>query len=108
NCSLDGYLNDADGDIQWSAPDAEVFAFLTESLAPIEVQLYGRRTYALMTVWETDPSFAAAGEREQEFTDWWVASTKVVYSTTLPESGIITRNTRLERGFDAGQVRRLK
>lgn len=105
NCSVDGYINDADGDFQWSAPSPEVFAFIVQTLSRVQLELYGRRTYELMTVWETDPSLAAAGEREQEFTDWWKQAQKVVYSTTLP--GVSTGNTRLERSFDAAEVRRL-
>lgn len=108
NCSLDGYINDANGSLDWSAPSEELFAFFVETLVEEEVQLYGRRTYEAMHVWETDPSFAEAGELERKFTDWWMGTTKVVYSSTLPEDGIITGNTRLERSFDPEAVRRLK
>lgn len=106
NCSLDGYIADREGDFDWSAPSDEVFAFLNDRLTQGQVELYGRRTYELMTVWETDPSFAAAGANEQAFADWWKGATKVVFSTTLAK--VVTGNTRLERSFDPAMVRRLK
>jgi len=107
-CSLDGYINDATGDFQWTAPTPEVFDFIVEQLERVELEMYGRRTYELMTVWETDPSFAEAGPRERDFTEWWMRTPKKVYSTTLPEEGIITRNAQLLRRFDPEEVRRFK
>ncbi|HLS48522.1 MAG TPA: dihydrofolate reductase family protein [Actinomycetaceae bacterium] len=107
-CSLDGYINDADGEFQWSAPTAETFEFIIGKMRRIRLELYGRRTYELMTVWETDPSLAAYGLLELQFAEWWSRTPKIVYSTTLPEEGIITRNARLARHFDPAEVRQLK
>lgn len=105
-CSLDGYINDPDGDFDWAAPTPEIFTFLNEIEARVQTELYGRRTYELMAVWETDPSLAESGEQEHEFARWWQRTTKVVYSSTLPD--VATGNTRLERTFDPAVVRRLK
>jgi dihydrofolate reductase len=33
--SLDGYTADADGHIEWAAPDEEVFAFVNELERPV-------------------------------------------------------------------------
>jgi dihydrofolate reductase len=59
NCSLDGYIEDADGGFGWSEPDEELHQFFNDLLRPIGSFLYGRRLYETMAVWETDPSLAA-------------------------------------------------
>jgi dihydrofolate reductase len=41
--SLDGYIAD-DGNFEWSAPDHEVFAFMSDVLRPVGTYLYGHRT----------------------------------------------------------------
>ena len=51
--SLDGYVADADGRFHWAAPDDEVHAFVNDLLRPFGTQLYGRRMYEVMRVWET-------------------------------------------------------
>lgn len=53
NASLDRYVEDKRGDIEWSAPDDEVFAFVNDFERPIGTYLYGRRMYETMVYWET-------------------------------------------------------
>ncbi|WP_152190257.1 dihydrofolate reductase family protein [Georgenia satyanarayanai] len=105
-CSLDGYVADPAGDHDWAEPSPDVFAFLNELQERIGTEIYGRRTYEVMEVWETDPSLAASGEHERAFADWWQRVEKVVFSTTLTAAP--TQRTRLEPRFDADLVRRLK
>lgn len=104
--SLDGFITDPDGDHNWAEPSAEVMTFLNDVSAGVQTELYGRRTYELMTVWETDASLAESGEAARVFAEWWQQAEKVVYSTTLEE--VSTSRTRLERTFDPAAVRRLK
>ena len=103
NISVDGYTEDADGRLDWSAPDEEVFSFIRELERQAGTYLYGRRMYEAMVYWET-----AAPEEEyiREFAEMWRAADKVVYSRRL-ESATSAR-TRLERDFDPDAVRRLK
>ena len=51
--SLEGYIADETGDLDWSAPDEEVFAFITDLVRPIGTYHYGRKMYETMAVWET-------------------------------------------------------
>ena len=51
--SLGGYVADEDGNFDWSAPDAEVHAFVNDLERPIGTYLFGRRLYEGMAVWET-------------------------------------------------------
>jgi dihydrofolate reductase len=81
--SLDGYVADADGDFQWSGPDDAVFAVHVERMAEVSTEVLGRKTFALMQYWETDPVDDVWGPSEREFARRWRAIDKVVVSSTL-------------------------
>jgi len=49
--SLDLYVNDARGEFEWAAPDAEVHAYVNDLERLIGTYLYGRRLYETMAVW---------------------------------------------------------
>ena len=103
NVSVDGYIEDAHGNFDWTEPDHEVFAFITDLVRPVGTYLYGRRMYETMAVWETDPVGATQWDLTGDFADVWKAADKVVYSTTLPE--VSTARTRLERNFHPDAIR---
>ncbi|NYH41922.1 dihydrofolate reductase [Micromonospora jinlongensis] len=106
NVSLDGYIEDERGAIDWFPLGDEVFAFHTDLLRSVGTFLYGRRLYETMAVWETDPALAAQSDLTADFANAWQAASKVVYSTTLDAAS--TADTRLERRFDPAAVRELK
>ena len=106
NVSLDGFIEDEQGGFDWTDPDDEVFAFITDLVRPVGTYLCGRRIYETMAVWETDPALAAASEDMADFAAVWQAADKVVYSTTLED--VSTARTRLERTFDPASVRAIK
>jgi hypothetical protein len=63
NMSVDGYIEDESGDINFFPVDAEVFRSHTDLLQSAGTFLYGRRLYEMMAVWETDATLAAQSDR---------------------------------------------
>ncbi|MBB3605670.1 dihydrofolate reductase [Mycolicibacterium sp. BK556] len=104
--SLDGYVNDADGDFQWSGPDDAVFAVHVERMADVTIEVLGRETFALMQYWETDPVDEVWGPAEQEFARRWRNIDKVVVSSTLT-SEIETDRVRLVPDLSLDELRRI-
>src|SRR6185436_3266019 len=82
----------------------QVHAFITDLLRPIGTYLYGRRLYETMAYWEAPVE--GAPPEHLDFAQVWQKAEKIVFSRTLP--GATTRNTRVERDFDAEAVRKLK
>ena len=104
--SLDGYIEDRDGNFDWAMPDEEVHRFINNLERTAGTYLYGRRMYETMMVWETDPNLAADSPLTQDFAEIWQAANKIVYSKTLAAAS--TRKTQIERNFDPKAVKQLK
>jgi len=104
--SLDGFIEDMDGNFDWAAPDEEVHAYINDLERYAGTHLYGRRMYGMMTVWETEPNLAAESPLLGDFAQIWQAAEKIVYSRTL--QAVSTRKTSIEREFDPESIRRLK
>jgi dihydrofolate reductase len=104
--SLDGYINDEQGRFDWSAPDAEVHAFVNDLERPIGTYLYGRRLYEVMQYWETAHEQPDPDPIELDYARLWQAADKIVYSSTLAAPS--SARTRIEKAFDPDAVRRLK
>ena len=83
NASLDGYIEDDSGNIDFTTPNDEVFTFWTDFERTIGTYLYGRRLYKSMVYWETAGTSAGQPEGVLEFAQTWRAAEKVVYSRTL-------------------------
>ncbi|MFF0496627.1 dihydrofolate reductase family protein [Nocardia aobensis] len=102
--SLDGYINDRDGNIDWSNPDDELHQFHNDRYRDIEISLHGRRLYELMAeYWPHVPEDAPPIQRE--FGRLWTEKPKVVFSRTLTE---VQWNSTLVRENAVEEVRRLK
>ncbi len=104
--SLDGYIEDRNGDFNWAMPDEEVHRFINNLERTAHTYLYGRRMYETMMVWETDPNLAADSPLTQDFAQIWQSATKIVYSKVLAAAS--TRNTQIERDFNPEAIKQLK
>lgn len=106
NVSLDGYMEDELGDLEWSISEDEVFAFWTDFQRPIGTYLYGHGMYESMVYWETSGLGGEQPELKREFAEIWQAAEKIVFSRTL--QAVSSVRTRIEREFDPDAIRRLK
>jgi dihydrofolate reductase len=104
--SLDGFIEDREGNFDWAAPDEEVHQFINDLERTAGTYLLGRRMYETMMVWETDSDLAADSPLTGDYAKIWQAANKIVYSRTL--EAVSTRKTRLERTFVPEAIRQLK
>ncbi len=91
SCSLDGYVNDQDGSIGWTAPSEDRHAFINRRVRDTQVFVMGRRMYEMLRVWDDWPPGRAV---EDEFAALWAQADKIVCSDTL--GGIDAPRTTLE------------
>jgi dihydrofolate reductase len=106
NVSLDGYIEDEHGNIDWAVSDDETYAFWTDFQRTIGTYLYGRRMYESMVYWETANASGDQPEVMQEFAQIWRAAEKIVYSRTI--QAVSSAKTSIKREFDPDAIRRLK
>jgi dihydrofolate reductase len=103
--SLDGYIVGPDGDFDWTAPDEEVFAFVTEEIREVGVHVLGRRLYETMLYWETADQDPSLDDSMLAWAALWKSLPKVVFSTTL---SAVQGNARLASGGLAEEIERLR
>jgi dihydrofolate reductase len=104
--SLDGYIEDEQGDFAWTAPDAELNGYINALMSSVGTYLYGRRMYDAMVFWEKDYAAHDLPQFSRDFATMWQAAEKIVYSRMLVEAR--SARTRIEREFEPDAVRRLK
>ena len=103
--SLDGYIAGPDGDFGWTAPDEEVFRFVTDEIREVGVHLLGRRLYETMLYWETADQDPSLDDSMLEWAALWNPLPKVVFSTTLSS---VQGHARLASGGLAEEIERLR
>ncbi|ASN22737.1 deaminase [Streptomyces pluripotens] len=103
--SLDGYTVGPEGDFNWTAPDEEVFRFVTDQVREVDVHLMGRRLYETMLYWETADQDPSLDESMLEWAAIWKRLPKVVFSTTL---SAVQGNARLASRGLAEEIERLR
>lgn len=100
NVSVDGFITDRTGALDWTTPSDEQFRFHLAQVSELGSYLLGRRLHEAMLVWETDPPIRddALGAA---FADAWRRLPKVVFSRTLDR---VRGNARLAEGSVAEEV----
>ena len=82
--SLDGYIVGPDGGFDWTAPDEEVFRFVTDEMGQVGVHLLVLRLYETMLYWKTADQDPSLDDSMLQRAAIWKLLPKVVFSTTLP------------------------
>jgi dihydrofolate reductase len=103
--SLDGYIVGPDGLFDWTAPDEEVFRFVTDEIREVDVHRMGRRLYETMLYWETADQDPSLDYSTLEWAAIWKRLPKVVFSTTL---SAVQGNARLTSGGLMEEIERLR
>jgi dihydrofolate reductase len=103
--SLDGYIVGPDGGFDWTAPDEEVFGFVTDQIREVGVHLLGRRLYETMLYWESADQDPSLDDSMLRWAAIWKRLPKVVFSTTL---SAVQGNARLAPGGLAEEIERLR
>lgn len=106
NVSLDGFVEDSNGSLDWGSPDEELFRFFNEQEREFGLQLYGRRIYENMAGhWTTAHTNPSAPAHVIEYARIWQSIPKVVFSKTLQQVG---ENARLVSDHVDEEVTALK
>lgn len=106
NVSVDGFIADAQGGINWSEPSDELHQYWNDFERETALSFYGRRLYELMSAyWPTADESPDAPPLIVDFARIWRAMPKVVFSHTLNS---VDWNSRLERGDPVEVVAKLK
>ncbi len=104
--SLDGYIEAADGDLSWAAPDDQLHQHFNDLEQTVDAFLYGRHLYENMSAyWPKADQEPDATPQVQEYARLWREKPKIVFSTTLKR---VEWNSRLVRTNVAEEVKKLK
>lgn len=106
NTSLDGFIEDENGDFDFAEPSEEIHRFWNQWIRDAGATLLGRRTYEAMEPYWTDLAANPSGDEvSDEFARVWVETPLNVVSTTLDS---VPDGHTLISGDIETEVKRLK
>jgi dihydrofolate reductase len=101
--TLNGFLNDQDGDISWHRHGAEENQYAAESLQAGNTLLFGRKTYDMMASYWPTPM---ARQNDPNVAEGMNNADKIVISTTLKKAE--WKNTKIISANVVEELKRLK
>ena len=103
--SLDGFIEDSEGDIGWTKPDNELHLHFNEMEKNLSINFYGRRMSQAMNYWLTADQNPNASQIEIEYAHAWQSNERYVYSKSLDR---VMGNAQIRREIDPEEIRALK
>jgi len=104
--SLDGFISDDVGNFDWAEPQEDVHRYINILEDKINLVLYGRKMYEILSVWENIPDIENQQEYIKEYERAWKKQREIVFSSKI--SAVSTLNTELMRSFDRDEIVRIK
>ena len=102
--SLDGYMSDQFGNIDWTSPSEEILAMFNDILQNVGTFLLGRVMYETLKIWDTFSEDSESPGMNQ-FAKIWAGANKIVYSTSLKK--VSGPNTTIAPDFDTKTLAKL-
>jgi dihydrofolate reductase len=103
--SLDGYIEDTDGKIDWTHPGEELHRHFNELESTLDINFYGRHMSEIMDYWLTADQNPMLTDYELEYARLWQKTERIVFSKTLKE---VKGKARLLKEVDPSEIRKLK
>jgi dihydrofolate reductase len=103
--SLDGYIEDRDGKIDWTHPGEELHRHFNELERTLDINFYGRHMSEIMDYWLTADQNPMLTDYELEYARLWQKTERIVFSKTLKE---VKGKARLLKEVDPSEIRKLK
>jgi dihydrofolate reductase len=103
--SIDGYIEDADGNIGWTKPDEVLHRHFNDLEKNLELNFYGRGMSEAMDYWLTADRLPDLEPYEYEYARLWNETKRMVFSTTLET---VHGNAVLRRNVDVDEILDLK
>jgi len=105
--SLDGYINDPRGSLNWVPVDEEYHRFANAQQAETGISIYGTNMWQTMRYWDTAEEEPGQPDFAIDFARLWKPADKLVVSHSLSQDDM-RAGARLFRGDIVAEVRRLK
>ena len=103
--SIDGYIEDQHGNIDWSQPGEELHRHFNKLEKTLAINFYGRRMSEAMDFWLTADQNPDLKDYEREYARLWQKTNRVVFSKTLDK---VEGNAQLLREVDPKEIQKLK
>src|SRR6266404_9264695 len=107
HCSLDGFVADANGEMNWIRVDNEMFDYAGMMTDQSDTALYGRVTFEMMEAyWPSAGDKPNASKHDKQHSAWYNGVAKVIVSRTMKNKSL--PNTQIISDHIEEHVRELK